>query len=101
MGNRFRLLINEVEAITSEQKLPKLPVARVFWKPYPDMETGCAAWILAGGAHHTCYSQNLTIEHLEDFAEMAQVECVVIDKNTNLRQLKNELKWSEAYYQSL
>jgi L-arabinose isomerase len=101
MGNRFRLLINEVEAITSEQKLPKLPVARVFWKPYPDMETGCAAWILAGGAHHTCYSQNLTIEHLEDFAEMARVECVVIDKNTNLRQLKNELKWSEAYYQSL
>lgn len=101
MGNRFRLLINQVEAITSEQKLPKLPVARVFWKPYPDMETGCAAWILAGGAHHTCYSQNLTIEHLEDFADMANIESVVIDKNTNLRLLKNELKWSEAYYQFL
>ena len=98
MGNRFRLLVNEVEAVAPTHDLPKLPVARVLWKPYPDMKTGCAAWILAGGAHHTCYSQNLTAEHLQDFAEMAKIECVLIGKETNLRQLKNELKWSEVYY---
>ncbi|MEO6851986.1 MAG: L-arabinose isomerase [Mucilaginibacter sp.] len=98
MGNRFRLLVNEVEAVTPEHDLPKLPVARVLWKPYPDMKTGCAAWILAGGAHHTCYSQNLTSEHLEDLADMAGIEYVLIGKETNLRQLKNELKWSEVYY---
>ena len=98
MGNRFRLLVNEVEAVKPEYDLPKLPVARVLWKPYPDMKTGCAAWILAGGAHHTCYSQNLTSEHMEDFADMAGIEYVLIGKDTNLRQLKNELKWSEGHY---
>jgi len=98
MGNRFRLLVNEVEAVAPKRDLPKLPVARVLWKPYPDMKTGCAAWILAGGAHHTGYSQNLTAEHMADFADMAGIECVLIGKNTDLRQLKNELKWSEAYY---
>ena len=100
MGNRFRLLVNEVEAVAPKHDLPKLPVARVLWKPYPDMKTGCAAWILAGGAHHTCYSQNLTSEHLGDFADMAGIECVLIGKKTDLRQLKNELKWSEVYYRS-
>ncbi len=99
MGNRFRLLVNEVEAVEPTYDLPKLPVARVLWKPQPDMNTGCAAWILAGGAHHTCYSQNLTAEHLEDFADMAKIEYVLIDKNTKLYQLKNELRWSEVYYQ--
>ena len=99
MGNRFRLLVNEVQAIKPKHKLPKLPVARVLWKPMPDMKTGCAAWIYAGGAHHTCFSQNLTAEHLEDFAAMANIEFVLINKNTNLYQLKNELRWSEVYYQ--
>ncbi len=98
MGNRFRLLVNEVEAIKPTEDLPKLPVARVLWKPYPDMVTGCSAWILAGGAHHTCYSQNLTSEHMEDFAEMAGIEYILIGKNTNLHQLKNELRWNEACY---
>jgi len=98
MGNRFRLLVNEVEAVAPEHDLPKLPVARVLWKPYPDMKTGCAAWILAGGAHHTCYSQNLTSSHLEDFAEMAGIEYVLIGKDTRLHQLKKELQWSEVYY---
>lgn len=98
MGNRFRLLVNEVEAIKPEHDLPKLPVARVLWKPYPDMLSGCAAWILAGGAHHTCYSQNLTSEHLEDFADMAGIEYVLIGKETNLRQLKSELRFNEVYY---
>src|ERR1700744_5833907 len=98
MGNRFRLLVNEVEAIAPEHDLPKLPVARVLWRPYPDMKTGCAAWIYAGGAHHTAYSQNLTAEHLQDFADMAGVEYVLIDKDTKIHQLKKELRWSEVYY---
>ncbi|GAA4753005.1 L-arabinose isomerase [Flavisolibacter ginsenosidimutans] len=98
MGNRFRLLVNEVEAVKPKHDLPKLPVARVLWKPLPDMQTACAAWILAGGAHHTSYSQNLTPEHLEDFAEMAGIEFVLIDEATKLLQFKNELKWSDIYY---
>lgn len=98
MGNRFRLLVNEVEAVAPRYELPRLPVARVLWKPYPDMKTGCAAWILAGGAHHTCYSQNLGSEHLQDFAEMAGIEYILIGKNTNLSQIKNELRWNEVYY---
>jgi L-arabinose isomerase len=98
LGNRFRLLVNEVEAVAPQHDLPKLPVARVLWKPYPDMQTGCAAWILAGGAHHTCYSQNLKAEHLEDFADMAKIEFVLIGKNTKLYDLKNELRWNEIYY---
>lgn len=98
MGNRFRILVNEVEAIDPVQQLPKLPVARVLWKPYPDMKTACAAWILAGGAHHTCYSQNLTAEHIQDFAEMAGVEFVLIGKDTKIYSFKNELRWNDIYY---
>lgn len=98
MGNRFRLLVNEVEAIAPKENLPKLPVARVLWKPFPDMHSGCTGWILAGGAHHTCYSQNLTSEHLQDFSEMAGIEFILIDKNTDLMQLKKELKWNEVFY---
>jgi len=98
MGNRFRLLVNEVEAVKPVKALPKLPVARVLWKPMPDMVTGCSAWILAGGAHHTCYSQNLSAEGLQDFAEMAGIEFVLIGKNTNLYQFKNELRWNDASF---
>jgi L-arabinose isomerase len=100
LGNRFRLLVNEVNAVKPPHDLPKLPVARVLWKPLPDMQTACAAWILAGGAHHTCYSQNLTSDHLEDFAEMAGIEYVKIGTNTDLYHFKNELKWNDALYQS-
>ncbi|MGY0036708.1 hypothetical protein [Pedobacter sp. NJ-S-72] len=99
MGNRFRMLINLVDAVEPDQDIPKLPVARVLWKPQPDLKTGCAAWIYAGGAHHTCYSQNLTAEHLNDFADMAGIEFVTIDNHTNLNQFRNELKWNEVYYQ--
>lgn len=98
LGNRFRLLVNQVEAVKPPQDLPKLPVARVLWKPYPDMQTGCAAWILAGGAHHTVYSQNLSTEYLEDFAEIAGIECVLINQRTELHQFKNELKWNDMFY---
>jgi L-arabinose isomerase len=98
MGNRFRLLVNEVMAVSSFNPLPKLPVARVLWKPYPNMHTGCAAWIYAGGAHHTCYSQSLSADHMEDFAEMAGIEYLLIGKETKLNQFKNELRWNEIAY---
>lgn len=99
MGNRFRLLVNTVDAVKPNHELPKLPVARVLWKPHPNMQTACAAWIYAGGAHHTGYSQNLTSENMEDFAAMANIEYVRIGKNTDLYQFKNELRWSDVYYQ--
>ncbi len=99
MGNRFRMLVNEVVAVKPKESLPKLPVARVLWKPYPDMATGCSAWIYAGGAHHTGYSQNLTSEHMRDFADMAGIEFALIGKNTDIHQFRNELRWNEAYYQ--
>ena len=99
MGNRFRLIVNEVEAAEITQDFPKLPTARVLWKPQPNMEVGLQAWLLAGGAHHTVYSQNLTTEYLEDFAEMFDIELVVIDKNTTIRNLKNELKFNEVAFQ--
>jgi L-arabinose isomerase len=98
MGNRFRLLINEVEAVEPTNELPNLPVARVLWKPLPDMKTACAAWIYAGGAHHTAYSQNLTAEHLYDFASIAGVEFICIGKDTQINQLRNELKWNDRFY---
>jgi L-arabinose isomerase len=99
LGNRFRMIVNEVEAVLPEQDLPHLPVARVLWKVKPDLATGAAAWILAGGAHHTGYSQNLTSEYLEDFAEMAGIEFVLIDADTKLRTFKNELRFNEVAFQ--
>ncbi|HXB45454.1 MAG TPA: L-arabinose isomerase [Puia sp.] len=99
LGNRFRLLVNEVVAVAPIQNLPKLPVARVLWKPYPDMKRGCQAWLLAGGAHHTCFSQNLGADQLQDFAEMAGIEFVLIGKNTDIYQFNNELRWNDVYYQ--
>jgi len=96
LGNRFRLLINEVEAVQPEQDMPKLPVARVLWKTLPSLSEAAEAWILAGGAHHTGFSYVVTTEQLADWAEMAGVECVVIDQDTALRSFRNELKWSEV-----
>jgi L-arabinose isomerase len=98
MGNRFRLIVNEVAAVKVTEEFPKLPTARALWKPQPSMEVGLQSWILAGGAHHTVYSQTLTTEYLEDLAEMLDVELVVIDKETTIRGLKNELKLNELFY---
>ena len=98
MGNRFRMIVHEVEAVEAPAAMPKLPVARAFWKSLPDMATGFAAWIYAGGAHHTVYSQNLTTEYWEDFAAMMGIEMVVIDAKTDLRQFKNELRWNELAF---
>lgn len=91
MGDRFRLLVNEVEAVEQPKPMPKLPVARVLWKALPDMATACNAWILAGGAHHTCFSQTLTSEHLVDFATMTGVEVVRIGKGTTMEQFRKDL----------
>jgi len=92
MGDKFRLIVNEVDVIQPEQALPKLPVARAVWVPRPSLKVAAAAWIYAGGAHHTGFSQALGVEHLEDFAEIAGVELVVIDAETRLRELRRELR---------
>ena len=98
MGNRFRLLVNQVEGIDPTHELPNLPVASVLWRPKPDLKTAAAAWILAGGAHHTCYSQCLTPEYLEDFAEIAGMELLLIDESTSLRTFKESMRWNDVYY---
>ncbi len=97
LGNRFRLIVNEVKAVKTP-KLPKLPVARAVWECKPDFKTACAAWIYAGGAHHTGYSYSVTTEMLEDFATIAGVETVVINADTTLGQLKQDLRNNEVYY---
>ena len=98
MGNRFRMVVNTVKVIPPHRKLPKLPVARALWEPQPSLEIAAAAWIYAGGAHHTGFSLALTPEHLEDFATMAGVEFLLIDENTALRDFRNELRWNDAAY---
>jgi L-arabinose isomerase len=97
-GTRFRLLLNEVKTVKPDHPLPKLPVARVLWEPKPDLNIAATSWILAGGAHHTCYSQALTTECIEDFSEIAGLELLKIDNRTTVSQVKNEIKWNEAYY---
>ncbi len=98
LGNRFRLIVNTVDVIEPEEPLPKLPVAQALWKPHPNLAVGAAAWIYAGGAHHTAFSQALRPEHLYDFSEMAGVEYVQIDESTELRAFKNELRWNDLAY---
>ncbi len=97
MGNRFRLIVNEVNVV-SPPELPKLPVARAVWECKPDFKTACAAWIYAGGAHHTGYSYGVTTEIMEDFAEIVGIELVVIDADTKLREFKTELRQNDLYY---
>jgi len=101
MGSRFRMLINEVEVVTPSEDLPHLPVGRVIWKPLPDLKVAASAWIIAGGAHHTGFSQAVGTQHLLDFADMAGIEAVVIDRNTELASFKNQLRWSNTHYHLL
>lgn len=98
MGNRFRLVANKIQVVAPDQSMPKLPVARVLWQPEPDLKTSAEAWILAGAAHHSGFSQSVSIEHLEDFCDMAGIEMLVIDNSTQIRQFKNELRWNEISY---
>ncbi|HTW31275.1 MAG TPA: hypothetical protein VMD76_06325, partial [Candidatus Sulfotelmatobacter sp.] len=98
LGRRFRMIVNEVEVVEPPEPLPKLPVARAVWLPRPNLRTAASAWIYAGGAHHTGFSQALGMTHLQDFAEMADVEFLPIDSATDLRHFRNELRWNEAAY---
>jgi L-arabinose isomerase len=98
MGNRFRMIVNEIDVVKPDAPLPRLPVARVVWVPRPSLKEGAAAWIYAGGAHHTGFSQVVTAEMLEDFAEIAGIEFVRIGAETRLAEFKKELRWNEMYY---
>lgn len=98
MGNRFRMIVATMDLVEITEKLPKLPVARVLWKPLPSLAVSAESWILAGGAHHTCLSNSLTVEHLRDFAEIAGIECLVIDENTNINDFKKEILYNDVAY---
>jgi L-arabinose isomerase len=98
MGNRFRLIVNEVDCVKPAQPLPKLPVARALWAPRPDLKVAAASWILAGGAHHTGFTQAFPAQCLEMFAEIAGIEYIHIGADASVSQLKKELRWNEAAY---
>jgi len=98
LGDRFRMIVNAVDVVAPGADLPKLPVARALWVAQPDLPTAAGAWILAGGAHHTGFSMAVTTEHIEDFTEIADMELLVIDNQTQLRPFKDAIRWNEAYY---
>ncbi len=98
MGNRFRLLVNRVKVVPPDAPLTKLPVARALWIPKPDLQTAAAAWIYAGGAHHTVFSQAVNAEYLDDFADMAGIECLLINEETTPPEFRKELRWNDLYY---
>lgn len=98
LGNRFRLIINEVDCKKAEKPMPKLPVATNFWTPRPNLTVGAESWILAGGAHHTAFSYDLTTEQMVDWADAMGIETVVIDNDTTIRSLKNEMRWNAAAF---
>jgi L-arabinose isomerase len=98
MGQRFRMVANVVDVVPTDQPLPKLPVARALWLPRPNLKVAAAAWIYAGGAHHTSFSYSLSAEHLRDFAEMAGIEFLLIDEKTSVEDFKDKLRWNDLYY---
>jgi L-arabinose isomerase len=98
LGDRFRLLVNCVDTVEQPRDLPKLPVARAIWKAQPSLATAAEAWILAGGAHHTVFTQALDVEYLRLYAEMHNIEFLLIDNATTLPAFKNEIRWNEMYY---
>jgi L-arabinose isomerase len=98
MGNRFRMIVNAVDVIQPDKPLSKLPVASAVWVPRPNLKVAAKGWIMAGGAHHTGFSQSVTTQHLEDFTEMAGLEFLVIDEDTDLAKFKNKIKWNDMYY---
>jgi L-arabinose isomerase len=89
---------NEIDAVAPPHDLPRLPVARAIWKPRPNLSTAAEAWLLAGGPHHTCFSQGVGLETLEDFAEMVGVELLAIDEDTTARTFRRELRWNQVYW---
>jgi L-arabinose isomerase len=99
MGDRFRMIANEVEVVLPDGELPKLPVARAVWRPKPDLETAAEAWLLAGGPHHSALTRSLGVEALADFARIAQMELLVIDEHTTPTEFEKELRWNQPYFQ--
>ena len=100
MAGRFRCVVNEIEVVEPPEEFPKLPVARMLWIPHPNLETSAEAWILAGGGHHTAFSNIITSDMMRDWAEMTGIECVVIDNDTKIPSFRNELRWNEAYWRN-
>jgi L-arabinose isomerase len=98
MGQRFRMVANVVDVVPTDEPLPKLPVARALWLPRPNLKVAAAAWIYAGGAHHTSFSYSVTADHLQDFADMAGIEFMLIDENTRVQEFKEKLRWNDLYY---
>ncbi|MEV8093815.1 L-arabinose isomerase [Kitasatospora sp. NPDC085879] len=98
LGDRFRLVANEVDVVAPTEPLPHLPVARAVWKPRPDLRTSTEAWLTAGGPHHTVLTRALGTEELDDLAEMLAVELVLIDGDTTMRRFTRELRWNQAYH---
>ncbi|MEU2181383.1 L-arabinose isomerase [Streptomyces thermolilacinus] len=98
LGDRFRLVANEVDVVAPPHPLPALPVARAVWRPRPDLRTSTESWLMAGGPHHTVLSTALTSEHLDDLAEMLKVELALIDATTTPRQFRRDLRWNQAYH---
>ncbi|HZO33640.1 MAG TPA: L-arabinose isomerase, partial [Gaiellaceae bacterium] len=98
LGDRFRLVLNEVDVVQPPEDLPRLPVARALWRPKPDFATAVEAWLQAGGPHHTVLSRAIGTEAFADFAEIAGIELLVIDERTRMRDVVNELRWNRAYY---
>jgi L-arabinose isomerase len=98
LGDRFRLVANEIDVVAPPEPLPSLPVARAVWRPRPDLRTSAESWLTAGAPHHTVLSTAVGTEELSDLADMLGVELVVIDAETTTRRLTKELRWNQAYY---
>jgi L-arabinose isomerase len=98
LGDRFRMIVNEVEIVDPDEPLPRLPVARAVWKPKPDLATSAEAWLIAGGPHHTALTTQYGVEVLTDFARIAGIELLVIDDRSRTADFEKELRWNQAYY---
>ena len=98
LGNRFRMIVNEIEAVKIEHAMPNLPVARALWKPLPSLRDAAESWIIAGGTHHSVYASALTSEYFRDWAEMCGIEYVHIGGGTKPERLQDELRWAQAYW---
>ncbi len=98
LGDRFRLIVNEVTAVENEKVMPNLPVASIMWKPEPSLTDAAEAWILAGGAHHFGFSFHVISQQMQDWARMAGVECIIINTSTTMASLENEIRWNDLYY---
>ena len=98
MGERFRLLANEIDVVPTDEPLPKLPVARAVWKPRPSFGISAQAWLTAGGPHHTVLTNAVGVEEITDFADMMRTELLVIDEHTRMRDFRNEIRWNQAYF---